>query len=194
MAAVIQRRLREYQGGLLKVVAFLSEARIRECAVQQVDFFIEGPEGSENDGAIVVGPETLQTREGAANTWFVELEAHGRKIALAALDIKSFTAKCDSKRGTCFTIHFQPGQMRTCQAVIVVSPKEPDFVLLIPVHYLPVKNIGDMVDLLGVRPLWTLHPLPAFPPEYTAFVTPVAQLGLRLKNMRAYCNQSSDAW
>ena len=194
MAAIIQRRLREYQGGLLNIVAFLSEARIRESAVKQVDFFIEGPEGSENDAAIFVGPETLQTRQGVANTLFVELEAHKRKSALAALDIKSFAAKCDSKRGTFFTIHIQPGQRRTCQALIVVSPKEPDFVLLIPFHYLPETTQADVLDLLALRPLWTLHPLPAFPAEYTAFVTPVVQLGRRLENMRAYFNQTSETW
>ena len=194
MAAIIQRRFREYQGGLLNIIAFLSEARIRECAVKQVDFFIEGPEGSENDAAIFVGPETLRTREGAANTLFGELSAYERKSVLAALDIKSLTARCDSKIGTCFTIHLQPGQRRTCRAVIVVSPKEPDFVLLIPVHYLPETNKADTLEVTAVRPLWTLHPISAFPPEYTAFVTPVAQLGCRLENMRAYFNHTSDAW
>lgn len=159
-----------------------------------MDFFVEGPEGSQNDAAIFVGPETLQTRMGAANTWFMELEAYRRKIALAALDIKSFAAKCDSKRGVYFTIHFQAGQRRSCQALIVVASKEPDFVLLIPVHYLPERNKADMVDLTAGRPLWTLHPLPAFPLEYGAFVTPLAQLGRRLKTMRAYYDQSSDEW
>ena len=159
-----------------------------------MDFFIEGPEGSENDAAIFVGPETLQTREGAANTLFVELSAYERKSVLAALDIKYLAAKCDSKMGTFFSIHLQPGQRRTCQAIIVVSPKEPDFVLLIPVHYLPETNKKDTLDLPAVRPLWTLHPIPAFPSEYTAFVTPVAQLGRRLENMRAYFNQSTNAW
>ncbi|KAM0796555.1 hypothetical protein BDR22DRAFT_825007 [Usnea florida] len=194
MASIIHSRLREYQRGLLIIVAFLSEARIRECAVKQVDFFVEAPEASDNDAAILVRPQTLQTRESAAETWFVELEAHREKIAVAALDIKSFTAKCDSKRGVFFSLKVQAGQRRACQALIVVSPKEPDFVLLIPLHYLPERNQDDAINITSIRPLWTLHPLPAFPAEYTAFVTPVAQLGLRLQNMRAYYNQSSDAW
>ena len=133
---------------------------------------------------IFVGPETLQTRQGAANTLFVELRARKHKKALAALDIKSLAAKCDSKMGTSFSIHLEAGQRRTCQAAIVVSPKEPDFVLLIPVHYLPETNLADTLDLPAVGPLWTSHPIPAFHSEYTAFVTPAAQLGRRLENMR----------
>lgn len=191
---MIQKRLRAYQSGLLNIVAFLSEARIRQLAGEQVDFFVEGPEGSTNDAAIFVGSETLPTASGPATTWFVGLPPHRRKKTLAALDIKSFAAKCDNKRGTFFSIHIQPGQRRSCQALIVVSPKEPDFVVLIPMHYLPATTQSDIIDSLGMRPLWTLHPLPAFPPEYTAFVTPVAQLGLRLENMRAYYNKSSDTW
>ena len=192
--AAIQKRLRAYQFGLVGIVAFLGEARIRERAVGQVDFFVEGPEASKNDAAIVVGPETVQTQVSAAYTVFKALEAYRFKSVLAALDIKTATAKCDNQRGTCFTFSVQPGQRRACEALIVVSPKEPDFVLLIPMHYLPEVNKYDITEIPAARPLWTLHPLPAFPAQYVVFATPVAQLGRRLEDMRAYSNGSSNAW
>lgn len=195
MADQARKRLQEYANAFQTHVAYLCEARIRQLAVEQVDFFVESYEGGLNDGALYVGSGTFQNKGGAAHTLFVQLSKHHGEKVLAPLDVKRCTPKCDSKRGVQFYIKISPGQRQSCQALILVSPKEPDFVGLIPFHYLPSKGtVEDGVSFAPIRPLWTLHPLPAFPPEYTSFIFPVQQLGNRLENMRAYFDRSSNVW
>lgn len=196
MAVQLPKSLREYANGLQSLVAFLAEARIRQLAAEKVDFFVEGLEAGVNDCAIYAGPGTLQNRGGAAHTLFVQLPSHRGEKVFGPLDLKLCTARSDSKKGIQFAIHINPGQRLSCQAIIIVSPKEPDFAILVPLIYLPERNseIRETVVLSSFRPLWTLYPLPAFPPEYTPFIFPLAWVQSALEDMQAYFNRSSDLW
>lgn len=196
MSTHLAECLKSYGKGLGATVAFQCEAQARHSAAEQVDFFIEGLESGVNDCAIYAGPGKLQNTKCAAETLFVKLrEALGDKV-LAPLDITRCSARCDGKKGVQFWIHISPDRRKSCQALILVSPKEPDFYGLIPIGYFPNKDTteGDGVYFPPIRLLWTLHPLPAFPPEYTSFMFPVTQFGDNLKRMQAYYNQSSDDW
>ena len=156
MTTQLQESLEKYAQGFRSLVAFLCEARIRQYATEQVDFFVEGFEGGRNDCAIYAGPGTLQTKEGTANTLFVQLPKHhqGKKV-LGPLDIKRCTARCDSKQGVQFTVKISPDQRLCCQTLILVSPKEPDFVALVPFHYLPLRDTEVAVEVYfrPIRPL-----------------------------------------
>lgn len=196
MAAQLRKILRQYAQGLASIVAFLCEARIRQDVAEQVEFFVEAFESGLNDCAIYAGSGTLQNRGGAADTLFVQLASHGGKEVLVSLDVKQCSAKCDSGNGIQFSFKISPGQRLSCQAVIILSPKEPDFVILVPLHYLPKKDspMRFEVVLSSYRALWTLHPPPAFPPEYAPFIFPFARVENALKNMRAYFDRSSNVW
>ena len=98
-----------------------------------------------------------------------------------------------------WSLSLTPQQMRTCQALIITTPKEPDFVILLPAHYIRQKKEAHKDGSAnfftrGFRPLWTLHPLPAFPPELTPFVLPLSELGQAVADMRDYITGAANEW
>ncbi len=67
MAAQLRTSLRVYPYVLQHMVASLYEARIRQSAADQTDFFVGAFECGVNDCAIDVRPGTSHNGEGAAN-------------------------------------------------------------------------------------------------------------------------------
>lgn len=150
MAAQLRTSLRVYPYVLQHMVASLYEARIRQSAADQTDFFVGAFECGVNDCAIDVRPGTSHNGEGAANILFEQLRNHREEKVLAPLEVKCCTARQGSRKNVQFHVQMSPAQWPTCQAVFIGSPKEPDFVILVPVHYLPRAMKSEGVHLSPV--------------------------------------------
>ncbi len=174
-------------------VAYLAEARVCQAAVEGTDggFFVRAFEFAQCDAGLYVGPGHLtgnMTERG-----FQLFHSQGQQESLVPLDIKSISPHFTRKWAS-WPITVKTGQRKLCQAIILPSAQDPDYVALLPLEYL-CRNGSDKTtnDTRGLPHQWLLHPLPAFPPELTPAVLPLSQLQSALANLRAFA-QGSGLW
>ena len=202
--------LLNYHRSLYLRVASLSESQVGRviagdgqssgALARQKRYVIRSPEGGNNDFGVLVGRDYPEGLKGNDISKYSQL--------LGSIEVSDLIIPLDGKcfmplalYGTAtWTLCLTPQQMKTCQALIVTTPKEPDFAILLPMYYLRQKKQTVHRDgsanfhTRGYRPLWTLHPLPAFPPELTPFVFPFSELEQALADMRDYSIGSATEW
>ena len=178
--------------GIRSLVAFLAEAQICETWAD-----VRAAESANVDCAIHIDPSQLTGN--STERLMSLLGSSGRAETIIPVDVKTATPIACHDHAY-WKIALQRIQLRHCEVVIVVFPKEPDCVVVLPVHYLR-KKTGSNLDGLesrqfythGFRPLWMLHPLPPIPPELTPCVVPVSGLERALADIRR-CGKDSTQW
>ena len=184
--------------GVRQIVAYSCEAQVCQAAADQCDYFVKAVENARNDCGLYIGPETLERDQGLAHIYNQLHQFTQRDKIIAPFEIKSLTPANDFRKSGIWRWTFRPDQVLSCQVVIFATPKDPDFIAFLPMHYLSslrstkIKN-EVLVSLPKFRPQWTLHPLPAFPPELVPFLVPVSQLGVACGNTRDYI-KGTDVW
>ena len=175
--------------------AILSESRVgRIIAGDDERSVIWSPESGENDFGILMDSQYPEGLQGDALGKFVQLvdNSEGSK-PIVPLDVKNMMPR--SVHGAImWGVRLTEQQRRTCQALIILSPSEPNFCVFLPVHYLRQNNFRADVRIPGFQPLWTLHSLPAFPPPFTPFVTPLSELKQTVTDMRNFATGAATQW
>ena len=115
------------------------------------------------------------------------------------IDIKTFSPIWHQREKVLkWKCEFTESQTRACQAVIMSTHKDPWFVALVPLHYIR-KNSDPSVKKLYVNSLkfkidWTLHAVPAWPPEWGPFQLPTTQIRNGLDLIRDYVDGRESTW
>lgn len=161
-------------------------------------YIIWSPESGNNDFGILIGDEYPEGLDGDGISKLVKLIDSGENSKIVVpMDVKCIMPMTIRETAT-WGVKLTPEQRRTCQAVIITTPKEPQFVVLLPVYYLRQREVGGKKSTIcwfpGPRPMWTLHPLPAFPPELTPFILPFPGLPQALADARDYSTGSATQW
>lgn len=179
--------------------AALSESRVgRIIAGDGERSVIWSPESGENDFGIVVDGEYPEGLQGDGISKFAQLvDISEDSKPIVPLDVKSMMPK-STQGAIAWAVTLTGQQRRTCQALIILSPREPNFCVFLPVYYLRQRRspADFRVDfrIRGFQPLWTLHPLPAFPPDLTPFVTPLSKLKQTVIDMRNFVTGTATRW
>lgn len=198
-----------YECSATQQVAFLAEYRVGKAIAQdngqggisdqRTRFVVRSPEGGNNNLGILVGREFPNGLEGTDIKKFVELvDSNVKARNVVALDVKSFMPRMIHSTATPI-VQLTPQQTETCQALIIITPKEPNFVIVLPVQFFRRREkVCHEADtdfyFSGLRVSWTLHPLPAFPPELTLFVLPFSDMEQAVADMRDYSTGSASEW
>ncbi|KAI4264156.1 MAG: hypothetical protein L6R42_000720 [Xanthoria sp. 1 TBL-2021] len=168
----------------------LSEYRI--CRDVANPNFIRAFEGGRNDCGILVNDTVLTGT--LTHKFFQVLRSEGADIL--PIEIKTLSPCADSRGNIVWSFVFSEQQLQNAQAVIIASLFDPEFVALLPMHY--VLKRKDLEPKQGVqesyRPQWSIHPVSAFPVEFSPFIVPTAQLGSALESMRRYAKGTSPSW
>ena len=184
-----------YERSTMLRAAALSESRVgRMIAGDTGGNVIWSPESAANDFGILVNSRHPEGFQGHALRKFVQLVDTSKGLKpIVPLDVKNMMPR--SVYGAInWGIRLTSQQKRTCQALIILSPSEPNFCIFLPVHYVRQRNSGIDVNVRGFQPLWTLHPLPAFPPHYAPFVTPLSELKQTVTDMRDFATGAATQW
>ena len=182
----------------LQQTVYLSEARVFNYASTN-KHFLRGFEGGINDCGLYVGDQTLS--DGTQTDKMFELDklyrtSHEKPVL--PIEIKTISPKGNGNANMAWSLSFSRKQYDTCQAVLVNTVKEPDLIALIPMHYIrqrignPAEDGDKIADF--IRPLWTIHPAQAYPPEMAPFILPIAMLGRALESMRDYAVGATKQW
>ncbi|KAL9034962.1 MAG: hypothetical protein Q9180_005116 [Flavoplaca navasiana] len=182
----------------LQQTVYLSESRVFNHADAN-KHFLRGFEGGINDCGLYVGDQTLS--DGTQTDKMFELDERyrdSRENPVLPIEIKTISPKGNGDANMSWSLGFSRKQYDTCQAVLVNTVKEPDLIALIPMYYIrqrirtPAKDGDKIAD--HIRPLWTIHPAQAYPPEMAPFILPIAMLGRALENMRDYAIGATKLW
>lgn len=195
----LQEALLTYVNCTRITVAYLCEARFCEAAAEQCAYFVQAFESGRNDCGLFISPKPLDTRIGFVHTLHELLKDDPKAKTLCPYEDKSIMAIKNSKRGDFNAIPFSEDQVKSFQALFLVSPKEPNFVVFLPFHFVPTNKLTSnerelVVRVQLFRPLWTLHPFSEFPGELTPFILPVSQIGVALESTRVYIEGTTDSW
>ena len=179
-------------------VSSLSEARI--CQIAMADsrigkHFLVAFEGGRVDCAIHVGFTQLT---GFSFTRLFEVfEDDTGELVIVSVELKD-TAPVVEKGVIYWHIKFTQEQANVCQAVIVSSARDFDFIAHIPMHYfrhhldnVPVNGISLRSKF--VQPQWQLQQLFAFSSEWTLFIASVMDVGKGFFSARA-ARTGSNVW
>ena len=186
-----------YSRSTYYLAAALAESRVSK-AIAGVRDVVWSPEGGKNDFGILVA-EGLEGNDIRKLVHLTDAGVVGSK-PIVPLDVKLIMPQSIYGSAMWF-VHLTQEQIKTCQALIITTPKEPDYFILLPVHYLRCQNKVEVSKkestqfwFRGVRPAWTLHPVPAFPPKLTPFISPFSGLQQILADMRDYATGSATQW
>ncbi|KAI4252931.1 MAG: hypothetical protein LQ352_004003 [Teloschistes flavicans] len=161
----------------------LSEARVFSHATSRL--FLQGLEGGINDCGLFVGEE-LPAGDTATDRMFEVQASSPNKPTVIPLDIKMYSPIADPLGN----IHLTYRLSDESQGLIILSHTEPSFVALVPIDY-----ISQQIWTIGnIRPLWTLHPVPAFWPELWPFILPFQGLNNALAAMRNFHLGRDEEW
>ena len=188
-------------------VASLSEFLVARALIgdggqcEGESYVVRSPEDGNNDLGFLIGEEGPQGLNGDSTIRFMQLiDPNVESNHIVPLDVKTIMPTA-YRGGVSWRLTLTSQQVQTCQALIIMSPEEPDFAMLLPVRYLcETKEAHYFADggahytFIGSRPLWTLHPIPAFPPELTPFVLPFSGLREAVGDMRDYATGSVNHW
>ncbi|KAL9035862.1 MAG: hypothetical protein Q9180_004622 [Flavoplaca navasiana] len=188
--------LRAYNYRLIRFVAYALEEKIGRLATEQCDFAVRG-EFAPCDGALVIPDGIVLPRGGDAEDLFTLTEKCKGKAVLAGYDAKYFMARNDNGQGSQTLYSTTKDQREHCKVLILATPKEPDFLVVLPYNYVPRNPKDHENESTGIymppfRPEWALHPAPAFPAEYGPFIVHITYLGQALKNMKDFLSCKLD--
>lgn len=208
----ISKAERAYNGILSKMAATILEFHICHKASRQDPFFIQAFEGGQVDCGLIL--ESSQTRDGPGSTSpnsqrLMHYTKYGIEKNLPILpgEIKSATP-CSDKSG-CLKVMWEFTKQQWDKAAIVIlgSIKDVNVIAMLPMailHHiraseLPLFRIAVYEDFVQVestkvRPIWTLHPLAAFPAELAPFLLPLNQVGQMCNNIKNAWAEGSSLW
>ena len=190
------RDLKYYENCTKLRVAFLVEARLCQAAAEGTDgrYFIRAFECGQCDAGLYVGRGKMIGN--ATERSFQLLDSQQEQESVVPVDIKSISPALGQEWAS-WLLHAERGQRESCQALILSSTQEPNYVALVPMQYLypeeSDKGGPQLYYTSGFAHHWILHPLPAFPPELTPFILPLSQLASALANVREFA-QGSRLW
>lgn len=172
-------------------VAHLAEASVFR-AVEGYPWVLRAVDGGANDGGIYVGRQALGSSLISRILGLSDLQ----EAQVVPFEIKNWAPCTDTWGGVFWRISFSERQLESCQFVIITSAQDCSYVALLPMHLwlerVNTHGLGAVSD--AIRPLWTIHPLPAFPPEMAPFMLPLSQLGEALDGVRDFANGFVDHW
>ena len=180
--------LRTYTITIRNHVAFCAQALVCQVATETSPFFVTAFEGGRNDGGIRLGSPAVS--EDATDRFFETVDRESRTKDLVTVDVKSIAPMADTRgEAVYWAAEFTPAQLKSCQVAILTATKDPGYVAVVPMyclHQRPMAPLskGKRHNTQNIRPVWTLHPLPAFPPEFAPFIRPLSQLEEALTNIR----------
>lgn len=184
-----------FNGAIQAQVLALAEYQVTRHASSNPNF-VRAAEGGVFDCGIWVGDEALV---GSMTDKFFQITGSNRRSVVPA-EIKSVTPKSDHKGNVWWRINLSAVQYDRGGAIFITSPYEPDFVAVVPMEYIrrrTTRRSGDRIQLLefkGFRPDWTLHAMPAFPPELHPFMMPINRLGDAVGAIRDFTKGTSQSW
>ncbi len=188
--------VRGFNAAIMGQTVALSEYRVALHASSNPNF-LTSFDGGACDCGVWVGEEPLA----GSNTDKLFKLRNSHLTAIVPLDIKTAIPKADLKGNIIWAMTFTVKQYHLCGAIILTSPYEPDFVALIPMEYIRRRMgqalLGDCrleMAFKGVRPAWTLLPLPPFPPEIAPYMMPLGQLGNAIAGIRNFTRGTFPAW
>lgn len=180
--------LRSYSIALRNQVAYSAQAQVCQVATAANPFFVTSFEGGGNDGGIRLGSPSVG--EDITDRFFDTVKGDTSTRDLVPVDIKSIAPKADNRgEAVVWLFELTGSQSKSCQVAILVAAKDPGYVAVVPVYCLRQRRMTPSGSKMRnhtqhIRPVWTLHPLPAFPPEFAPFIRPISQLGEALTNVR----------
>ena len=184
--------LEHYEDCIRSQVAYLVEARLCQAAAAGTDgrYFVRAFECAQCDAGLYVGQGDLIGN--ATEQSFQLLDSQQEQESLVPLDIKSISPRFN-ERWASWAFHTELAQKQCCQALILSSAQEPNYVALVPLQHFSRTFGKSDHHFSGFPHHWILHPLPAFPPELTPTILPLSQLASALANLRAFA-QGSGSW
>ena len=187
--------LRSYEKHLRNDAAYLAEARICVTANASPEIsqhFVRAFEGGTVDCAISLSPKPLH---GTMTDKTYQVYEDGEEIL--PLDVKDITS-IYQKRAVLWNFRVSGNQAMHCQVFILGATADPNFVAILPRSLfwsqLTREPKDQNIHSRSFRPYWTLHPLPAFPPEYAPFMVSISGLGRALSDLRTALIDSSQPW
>ena len=178
---------------ILTQIAYLAESRVCKAAGHNQNF-LRAFEGGQHDCGLFKGSPSLGGGTLTSKIFKLSRSYNDEDDLIIPLEVKNPGPTGDYQRNVSWRFEITESQVNRCQALIITSPKEPGFVVLLPMHYHRQRAVNLQRGGGTYRPLWSLHPLPAFPPEWSPFVLPMSQLVNALTNMLDYANGSTAAW
>ena len=184
--------LRSYTSIIRLQVAYCSQAQVCQVATEANPFFVAAFEGGRNDGGIRLGSPSVS--EDITERFFDTVEGETSTKNLVPVDIKSIAPMADTRgEAVYWRAEFTFAQLESCQVAILTAAKDPGYVAVVPMYCfrqrpMPLSPMGRRHNTQNIRPVWTLHPLPAFPPEFAPFIRPLSQLEEALTNIRDITN------
>ena len=181
------------------LVAYVAEARVQDVA-QRHSKHIRSGENGMNDFGIFMGSPTPQ---GSPTEKLFELmdKARPDQRNIVPIEIKDIGFSYDGTPSIYWICHITLDQWDTAQAVILTAAGDPDFIAVIPTHYLREKSIvsvrrnKDSVWIFWtVRPSSMVHPLPAFPDEVSPFMMPLEAYPDAQSNIEAFARGEPVLW
>ena len=185
--------LKCYLGTIRNQVAYCLQAQVCQVATETNPHFVTSFEGGRNDGGVLLG--SIAIGDDITERYVTTVDTDNGEQDVVTVEVKSLSPRADTNKSVTWGYRFTQSQLDSCQAVILISPKDPDYVALVPIHCIRHNERSTRTVFVSqpFRPLWTLHPLPAFPPELAPFIRPLAQLGEALAHMRDVTNASLQA-
>ena len=215
--------MRGYRSYTRIMVAAISEAHISRMALDQTPHFVRAFEGGRADGGILAQGSGLQgsaadrllalglldtvvtssggqMNERAGDA--VQAQRGNNHVQCFGVDFKSISPCYDGKRFVSWPFHFTKAQWHSCEAVVLTSSQEADYVALLPMGYIRAAKSGvdfPKVGALciygrGFQPQWILQALPAFPPELAPFMLPSSRLGVAFDSLRSSAGGRVGTW
>ncbi|KAL9040495.1 MAG: hypothetical protein Q9180_001874, partial [Flavoplaca navasiana] len=168
-------------------IASLAEARTCQSAAEQTQHFIKGFEGSQLDCALSL-EDTVFPASSPTDRVFALFDSGLKSLMVIGIECKDVGPRTDGRGNIFWGMEISDVQWRHMQFVIISTADEPDWVAVLPRHYISrvPEDERRHYRVPGFRAYWILHPLPAFAPEYNPFVLPLKRLGEALELIRKY--------
>ncbi|KAL8636811.1 MAG: hypothetical protein Q9226_009206, partial [Calogaya cf. arnoldii] len=162
--------------------------------------FLRGFESGSDDGGLFVGPGNIPGETSTDRTFALWHDYEGKPVVVP-IDVKYSHPTYDSTGNVVWGFEVSSSQWDTAQAIILGSFVEPDYLAVIPMHYIHQRQqyqgaIRDRYPAIcdRYRPLWTLHPLQPFPREMGPFILPSARLNQSIEGMHQFAKGECSEW
>ena len=176
------------------MTAAVNESRVARAGIEGSEYFLRAVESGNVDAGIYLGPKTLT---GSFTVRFFLLDdANDPEPNIIPLELKDIAPRTDDRKNIFWSFQLSAKQSRLAAAIILTSAEEPEYVAFVPHHYLSKNDSACRLTLVSmiIRPVWTLHVLPAFPFELAPFMLPLSSLNKAIANLRDYAMGLDDTW
>lgn len=193
---------RTFFSSMVQVASELGESALSSTVSVGGTNIVRAPEGGRHDCGWYTGSRPLPA-SGIERLLTISQDGDDQRAQIIPLDVKSNLPRTSADGEVTWKFKFTALQWKHCQAALLFSIKDPNFLALIPRAYFKgtynIFTVQGSVEYpvassKGIRPLWTLHPFPAFPPELAPFILPRKDLPKALTDMQAYSQGRTESW